>query len=604
MQQRGISKRATTEELSAPPDPTKELALTNQAGVDVVVLVPTLTNTPDANGIQVWNQNLELLKSITGSLVVANGATGTFVLEQYFKDPKTGQQVYSTVYDLLVSTANWYVPVANVGVIQNFLDDPPSYPAQTVSQTDAAALARAGVFYQTISAYPTSALAKSFQQAMSNANDSASSAADGSPGSSANVANTVSQQANAFFQGTKSFQNVTLAGLVAIENYYNAFPFVWAGFGSDTYWLYSSDGKTTSFVGTIALSPPKTLDLTQANGGYTCVFTPASNPTDTTSVEVNTLLARPLSYADGLFVDSLTSDVPNVAVKGTFQIKRLFTQTPTDTQIIPVLTGTIDGAVCIGFDQPQKSNDKSGSAFWSSLFHPKNSAEIFKSIMTIGGAVMMLFFFGQIAYGIYKWARGLAAGKQPTTEELLKAQEESLGKLFQEKIDSAVAKLTNRAEQAPDSPDQAQQDLLDAQSSVADNQNAGRLTDALESQADSVQELAQFEPDMNQSQLVQLEEAGASIQQSHEALESAPQDQLGDVVAAQSQAVDTIGTNLTDLTTQLGQTITEQTQQRLSENATDVVEAQQDIADAAQNQAEDQGNEDPSGDDPIEPDGV
>lgn len=606
MSQRAIAQQKKKTVAAGPaPDPSKEVALTNQSGVSAVVLIPTLSDAQsDDAGTKVWGQDLELLTSTAGTPVVANGATGTFVLDQYFTDPNTGKKTYSTIYNLLVSDARWYAPLANLGVMQNFEQDPPAYSPQKVTKDDAAALANAGVFYQTISAYPTSQLTKDFQNAMAGANDAAAKAADGSAQSSQNVQDAISNNADAFFKGTKSFKNVTLAGLVAMENYYGSFPFVWAQFGTRTYWLYSSDGKATSFVGTLSLSPPPSLDLTRPNAGYTCTFTPAVNPTDTTSVAVDSSNAKSLTYMNSLFVDDLNSDLPNIAVKGTFQVKRLFTQKPTDTQIIPVLTGTIGGAVCIGFDSPQKSDDKENSEFWNSLFHPKNSSEIFKSFMTLGGAAMMLAFLGQIGFAIFKWARGLAAGKAPTTAELLQQQQDALAKVFQDKIDSAISKLTNGKQEAPKSPAEANETIAKEQSAVIDNQNAARLQDGLESQASSLQELAKYESKMSSDQLLKLESAGSDVAASNEALKGASADQLHDVVATQSKALDSIKTEVSDLSLSLDSTLSAQAKATIADNAAAVEQVQQDVENADKNQADDEENLDPDADDPIVPEGL
>src|ERR1700678_1451289 len=391
--------------MSSTPDPTKEIKVTNNSGTSIVIMLPTTsTQTTDANGTMVYGQSLEVLTAVDGTTAVANNATETFVLDQTYTDPDTGDQDYSTIYDLLPSTANWYAPVANIGVMQSFTI-PASYPAQTVTAAGAAAFQNAGTFVQTISAYPSSGLATSYQQALGQATTNASGQANGSAGSSGAVAGSISDATNAFFAGTKTFQNVTLEAVVAVQSYYASFPFVWAEFAASTttYYLYSSNGTATSFVGTLSLTPPKTVNIAVANGGYTCTFTPASNGSHTTTVNVDSSAAKSVTYTNGLFVDNVDSDIPQVAIKGTFQIKSTFTGKSTDTQIITVLTGTVDNATCIGFDSPQLSQNTSDS-FWDTLFHPKNSAQIFQSIMQIGGAVMLLAFVGQSAYGIYKWA--------------------------------------------------------------------------------------------------------------------------------------------------------------------------------------------------------
>lgn len=596
-----MTKRLT----NAVVDPTKEIKVANTTGASIAVLMPTLgAPVQPGNGVQVYDQDLELMESTDGSFTIADGASATFVLDQTYVDPDTKKVEYSTVYDLLVSSASWYSPVDNLGVMQSF-DTPPSYPDQAVTKASAAALANAAQFVQTISAYPTSQLTQDYQAALKGAVKAGGTAADGSPGSSEAVSGAIDGGVATFFKGTKTYKDVTLAGVVATQNYYDSFPFVWAQYATTspttTYYLYSSDGKTTSFVGTIGLTKPTTIDLTVVNGGYTCTFTPASNPSDTTTVAVDASKSTSLTYSDGLFVDDVNSDVPQIAVKGTFQVKRLFTATPTDTQVITVLTGTIDGAVSIGFDSPQKKDDPANSAFWNALFHPKNSSQIFQSIMTIGGAVMLLAFVGTTAYSIYKWARGLAGAKEPTTAQLLQKQQDDLGKMMQDKIDAAVKKMSNGQDQAPSDADAAATEITEATQSVVDNQNAGRLSDGFEAQADSLQELALYESSMSQQQLLELEAQGTAVQDGAKALDNATQDQLGDVVTAQTTALGDVQSGVSTLTTELSSEVSSQSAADIAANDTLATEAANDVADAEANADGDTTDGDPVADDPIFP---
>ena len=423
------------------PDPTKEISITNSTPASITVLLPTLSaQTQDANGTLVYDQNLEVLSSVDGAKSIPVSTAKTFVLDQSYTDPDTGQPAYSTIYDLLPSTANWYSPVANLGVMQSF-DDPPAYPPQTVTADSVKAFQNAATFVQTISAYPTSAITTSYQQAMNQAQNNASGQASGSANSGDAVAGTITGTVDDFFKTTKSFGDVTLAAVVAVQTYYGTFPFVWAEYaaGTTTYYLYKSDSTATSFVGTVSLTPPATIDVSKPNGGYTCTFKPAANGSDTTNVNVSTTGVKVLTYAGGLFVDDVNSDVPAIAVKGTFQIKSLFTTKPADTQIISVLTGTVNGSTCIGFDSAQLSSDPNAS-FWDTLFHPKNAAQIFQSVMEIGGALMLLVFAGQMLHGMYKWARGL--GTKPATiegvNERIASMQESIDKLTKALTDAKV----------------------------------------------------------------------------------------------------------------------------------------------------------------------
>jgi len=541
------------------PDPTQEIQITNSTKTPVSILLPTTSSqAADANGTMVYGESLEMVTSVDGAAAIPVSATKTFVLDQTFTDPGTGQPAYSTVYDLLPSTSDWLMPVANLGVIQSF-DDPPSYPAQTVTADSAAAFQNAAAFIQTISAYPTSALATGYQAAVNQASSNASGQASGSSGSGDAVSASIDDTVNAFFQGTKTYQNVTLAAVIAVQSYYGTFPFVWAEFATTTttYYLYKSSGTATSFVGTISLTPPAKVDVTKPSGGYTCTFTPASNGSDTTNVNVSSAGAKSLTYTGGLFVDDVNSDLPQVAMKGTFQIKSLFTNNPADTQILTVLSGTVNGATCLGFDQPQLSSNTS-DPFWDSLFNPKNSAQLFQSVMTIGGALMMLVFAGQTLYGAFKWARNLGAKKQPTTADMFKAQTEQLEASQAKALEALFERYSNGQAKAPSSPAEATSTIKTETANITNSQSATQLTKGFKAQGETLQITAESAAVMTAPQLRQLESEATQIRSSVAELQTTPTAKLGPVVAEQTpklaNTVNSVGTLTTSVSGKVSQT--------------------------------------------------
>lgn len=588
--------------MSSAPDPTKEIKITNSAESPIVILVPTVSvETQDANGTMVYDQDLELLTAVEEGTAIPASSTKTFVLDQTYDDPDTGKPEYSTIYDLLPSTANWYLPVANIAVMQSF-KTPPSYPAQTVTAASAKAFQNAAAFVQTVSAYPTSALATSYQKALTQASGNASGKADGSPDSADAVAKSVADTVNAFFKTTKTFKDVTLEAVVAVQSSYGTFPFVWAEYATGTtlYYLYSSNGTATSFVGTISLARPASLKVAVANAGYTCTFTPAANGSDTTNVNVNESAARTLTYTGGLFVDDVKSDVPQVAVKGTFQIKSLFTGKAADTQIITVLTGTVSGSTCIGFDSPQLSSDSS-SSFWDTLFHPKNSAQVFQSVMEIGGALMLLVFVGQGLYGIYKWARGLAAGKQPTTKELFDDQMAKLGKSQQDFLDALDRRLSGGQGSPPADADAALSIASEQTGIIADNQSAIRLQDGFEAQAQSLEQMAEFAPEMTTAQLRSLESIGTHVRDSSAALTEADPAALSPVIAEQAPKLRTFNTDIAGLQGEVSSVISENTKVSIEANIELVKTASTEVEEIQKTDESLPTEENPTADDPIIP---
>jgi hypothetical protein len=586
------------------PDPTKEIKIKNSTMTPISILLPTTSSeSADANGTMVYGESLEMLTSVDGDTAIPASSTKTFVLDQSYTDPHTGKPAYSTIYDLLPSTSTWLMPVANLGVMQSF-DDPPSYPAQTVTADSAAAFQDAATFIQTISAYPTSALATGYQAAVNQATNNSSGQADGSSDSGNAVAQSIDDTVNAFFRGTKTYQKVTLAAVVAVQSYYGTFPFVWAEFatGTTTYYLYKSNGTATSFVGTISLTPPAEVNITKANGGYTCTFTPASNGSDTTNVNVNTAGAKSLTYTGGLFVDDVRSDLPQVAMKGTFQIKSLFTNNSADTQVIPVLAGTLDGATCIGFDKPQLSTDTS-SSFWDSLFNPKNSAQLFQSVMTIGGALMMLVFAGQVLFGIYKWARNLGAAKQPTEAEAVRAKLQEFQESQAKTLEALFKRYMRGNGEAPTTEDEAMKIIESETTNIRYSQSAAELTNGFKAQGRSLEELAQYAEDMTTSQFQTLQTEAGNIRASVSDLQNATKANLGETVAKETPKLADTVKGISTLTTEVGKTVNQSTQASIKENAEVSIEAAKTVDDLAEAEEHLKGETDPIAEDTIKVEG-
>jgi hypothetical protein len=574
------------------PDPAKEITLTNNSGVTCSVLVPTLNaqNAP-ANGVLVYDQTLALLSSIDGGASVADGSSGTYVLDQYYIDPKTQQKEYATIYDLLVSRADWYIPVANLGVMQILK----KYAPQTVTPGAIAAMGNAGTFFQTISAYPTSKLATDFQSAMTGTQSAAAKAADGTPASSDKVAAAISDGVNAFFLGTTSYKNVTLANLIAMESYYQAFPFVWAAYGDKTFYLYANSNGATQFMGTLALTAPATRDLTKANAGYTCVFSPAANPADTTSVAVQTGKQTSLLYSAGLFVDQANPDDPSLAVKGLFQVKSQLTLKASDTAIIPVLTGSVSGMTVLGFDQPQTSDNKADSAFWNLLFHPKSGAQIFQAFLTWGGAVMMVAFVAQGLFAGYRWVRGLRAAKEPTLAEMFEKQQASIEKLLKERADDAAAKISDGTQSAPSNPDAAMNDMGTQSDFVTDQLNSQNLDDGVSSMASSAEALATEELNMTSDQLATLESLGTRIEGIQDALAGATPETLGEVVQAQMEALQSLHSDMGGFVDTVSKDLSTQSAQQIADNQGAVKEINDEVKDSTEAQDKLPDDADPDG---------
>ncbi|MCF2135582.1 MULTISPECIES: hypothetical protein [Mycetohabitans] len=572
-------------------DQSKQIEVTNNSGVTACILTPTTNNPTDpANGVMVYDQSLELLKATDGTTTINNNATQTFTLDQYYIDPTTHQKKYATLYNLLVSTADWLSPVANLGVIQIMS----KYAPQTVTAESLKSMKEAATFFQTINAYPNSKLTTDFQTAMSGSQTAASKAADGSSGSSDAVADSIADNVNKFFKSTTSYKDVTLASFVAMQSYYQAFPFAWAAYGDKTFYLYATTGSTTQFMGTITLTKPTTLDVTLPNAGYSCTFAPAVKPSDTTSVEVDNSQSKTLVYLNGLFVDSASPDNPALAVKGLFMVKSQFTQTPSDTAIIPVLTGTVNGMMALGFDQPQKSDDKQHSDYWNVLFAPKGVAQIFESVMAWGGAVMLLHFVGTTLYGIYKWARGLGAAKQPTMQEMFEQQLKSIQDALQAQNQDVAQRMSDGQMSAPSSPEAAMQDLAVQTGNIADEVNAASLEDGVNAMNTTMQELAQYMSEMSQDQLTQLEGLSGQLQDIQNALTNATSETLHTVVQEQVQAMKDLHSGMDGFVDSVSESLSAQSAEMIKSNQTAVQEINKQIEESQEEQEKIVDDDDPA----------
>jgi hypothetical protein len=581
------------------PDPTKEIQLTNSTSAPVVLMLPTTSSqSPDANGTLVYEQNLEVLTSIDNATQIQAGQAETFVLDQTYIDPDTQQPEYSTIYDLLPCTADWFYPVDNIGVMQGFMP-PISYPAQTVTADSATAFQNAGLFIQTIAAYPNSTLASGYAAAMNQAPGNASTQANGSADSSTAASQSITQTVDSYFQSTKGFKNVTLAAVVAVQSYYGTFPCVW-GQGqktaTTTYYLYKSSGTATSFVGTIALTPPATLDVTKPNAGYQCVYTPASNGTDTTTVAVNTAGQKSLTYTGGLFVDNPDSDTPAIGVRGTFQIKSLFTSNPSDTDIIAVLSGTVDNATVIGFDQPQLSSDPSDT-FWDTLFHPKNSAQVFQSIMQIGGFIMLVVFAGQMLWGAYKGLRNLGAAKEPSTTESLQSMFDKLKADLKADAQANIQKGGGDPSKVTDDPADALKQAGDSQTTVTENQKTEKLEDELTDDSQVLEEDFSVEQSMTMPEIQQGEKAAGEIQSDMGKLENASPTDLAEVNASVGADAPGVGTQVGTLTTEVGSQLGSSAKQEAQQELTDQQEAQTEEQNLEEEETSNKGGADDVDDD-------
>jgi hypothetical protein len=161
---------------------------------------------------------------------------------------------------LIISDSNWLYPLAQLSVMQSIIG-PPWFDPQTVNATDLAAMTQAFDFYKTIAAYPDSTLTMEYVNVLQQAQSNGSTQSD------------IENAVDAFFKGTSSYKDVTLADIMAIEHYYDNFPCVWTQYqDSITYYLYGRQGTTINFVGTLSMNKAGAVDVTRPNSGVHLFF--------------------------------------------------------------------------------------------------------------------------------------------------------------------------------------------------------------------------------------------------------------------------------------------------------------------------------------------
>jgi hypothetical protein len=367
-------------------DTSKQCSLTNMSGKDIAITVAIPGDESAGDGATVSaNGRMEVLRTTDGSSIIKNNSSGTVTLDHTYK---TGSDENGNVqrYDLLVCEPEWLYPLAVIPVAQQQVNGTTGYGCQTVNG-DNAALSQAASFYQTISAYPDSGLAKEYAEALQAGTSGALAKADGSQEAAANAASTIEQAVSAFFKSTTEYQQVTLAHLAAVDGYYNNIPAIWAQYNDTlTYYLYSSNGTTAGYAGTLKLQKSGTVDVSHPNSGYACTFTPDINP-DGESSDVDSSRAVNLTYANGLFLDEPAAEHASIALRGSFVRVALLTGSDENKEIIMMLTGNVNGVLCVGFDTPQTGNppfprrlsataaSTEASAYWNRVLHPKSQED-------------------------------------------------------------------------------------------------------------------------------------------------------------------------------------------------------------------------------------
>jgi len=361
-------------------------------------------------------------ESSTTSSVLPVNETGTLNLLPYYQP---GTQTQNVSYNLLVSQANNYFPVAAVGEIKigrNFaaVSLPQAAPSNSSSG------ANAYMFLQNMMAYPSSPLAQQFTAAL-NQDNSASPAT----GSSAAV--------NTFFAGTTSFANVNFNIYSSVSSYASAFAYIWANFQqSYTYHFYtdtpatsnsSSATDSTSVTETEQFSSLGTVVFTQtggtpaaisdANAGYTITW----NPEGGTAVGLN--------FQDGQLLANNNDGFSGFCLQTTFMDMAQLTGNSADLGTpIQALVGVINGSNVIGSSVVLKESE--GAKVSKGL----NDVLTSKAFLVIQIA-MSLYFMIDIGVKLCEWIKEKCSSDEAPSEGEIADKQADLAEESQEKLGDA-----------------------------------------------------------------------------------------------------------------------------------------------------------------------
>jgi hypothetical protein len=599
-------------------DQTKLCAIINNSGKDIVVAIAINDDeTSSQDAVLSDNQQVEILKTSSGDTIIKNGNSNTVTLDHNYKDG-ADESGYVQDYNLIVSDSAWLYPLADLPVVQQGTNGSASYPPQTVDEATQASISQAFGFYQTFAAYPSSQLAKSYIAALQQAQDAASAAADGSPDSPKAVANAIDNAMDSFFSGTDQYKDVTLADVVAVDNYYNNLPFVWAQYqDSIIYYLYGTDGTTAVFSGTLSLVKSGPVDITQPNGGYTCSFEPAVNPSDTSKTDIDTTRLVNLRYSNGLFLDDPTVDTPAIGLKGSFMLERLFTNDPNDNAVIVVLTGTVNGMTCIGFDIPQPAQPKttslqtstptalSGSQaenYWNTLIHPKGQQDLIISILTFAGAILLIPATAFAIYGIYRFVRYKQQVKEPAFQAETESKRHALTESRRESIERGLKQTGTPVDgsSGDESLDNTAIRIEGDLRFVLNKQNVLELLDAFEMQQVCLQQGLKYREWLNKTSIQLIQDSLRSIKDSVTKLLAAADSDAEDKSLQLQTALDdakasfsTVKVNLDQVNAAINRKLNEQEKEIMDRNMAGSTKIVDDLQSSTEKEKEEEADTNP-----------
>ncbi len=523
---------------------TPTVTLTNQSGDELAVI--SAYSADDTNARQVYNQTLTLLKTSSGASTVANSNAADVELVG-----ATGQ----VIFDLLYSRpANLY-PVRNASL----LAISSNAEALTVTETDAATMTNAFTFIQTISAYPSSTLAQNYAAAAQNAANGTSNQG-------------ITSAMSAFFASTSQFKDLDVVTVTTAQTYLSAFAFGWAqSKASYTYFLYApgtassgSDSASPSQLGTLTMvqksNPPVPADPTDPSGGYTLSFTDSNKN------------VTPLFYSNGQFVSSLTEDVPALCFKGLFTLKSQFSGNVNDTEVLPILHGSINGATALGLNFQLPASDDTDE--WYALFHPKNFYQFLQSVAFIVGVLMALEWVGSKLVSLGKYIKDKWNGEVPKSQEQLLAD-------FADRLEANQKALLDKLAErfGPQDPVNVPEpaaigpsieELRANRVNQLSELQRDNLNDSIDAQLGQIEELARI------SDTPALNDAATKLAKARDDLNDAfTPEEMQQALAEATSAVNDAHTTIGESIEANAQSLTQELKQQLDDAQTAVKEAQE-----------------------------
>lgn len=497
----------------------KNCIITNNSALDILVL-DAFADDDSPSPEQVYQQNLKPLSTSDGRKLIKAGMDGTVILDDYHTDTN-GNQAYNKIYNLIFARADNLYPVTVAGEMLSLKTN--NFAPVTLTADEAKNMQSAEAFQQTIMAYPSSAMAKGFQDALAGA------------GNNANDSDSIDEAVATFFKTTRQYQAVTLDMIVAISTYYNQFPYVWADYkSSKTYYLYSSDGTNIKDCGSLKIAVPSGVPAStdKTLPGFTFTYADASGN------------QKSLYYSNGQFVDDVKSDMPSICLQGSFILKSQLTKNSGDTSIISVLGGTVNTDKVLGYDQKQDAHGD-----WSGLYtllHPKNANDWIQLILMASGLYMAYEIIEKKLKGQKdeikktKYENGdMEPGKPQMDSIKLQMKEMELQMRIQNQ------KLLDKFNDGLKLPDSSGRGVADFQTRLENRMNEDTrslLNDMLDQQGELLEQLAQYQVDQK------VEDIADRIANNQDTLNNTPTESLPDVLPEVKS--DIIATN-TDLASEV-----------------------------------------------------